>query len=103
MTWNMDEFGPDLTRTFQFAFIKDDLVDCGVMVESGDIIEWHKDYFEVDSYNENQFFMGKDEDYRIADGTNGTEDETGRFGQSVSIVANTHMTRYSKLNITRQR
>lgn len=101
LDWTVDEFGPDLNRVTEFAFIKEDLVDLGLKVESGDIIEWNKNYFEVDSWNENQFFIGRDEHYRLSDGTLGTEDETGLYGQSVSIVAKTHLTRNTKLSITK--
>lgn|SRR5574344_10144 len=97
LDWTEEDFGPDLNRVTKFAFTKDDLVDIGVKVESGDIIEWNKNYFEVDSFNENQFFLGKDEHYRL------DEQYLDKFGQSVSIVASTHLTRVSKLNITQYR
>ena len=73
------------------------MVDLNFRIDVGDIIEWNKNYFEIDSWNENQFFVGKDEHYRL------DEQHTNEFGQSVSIVANTHLTRNTKLSITRQR
>lgn len=92
--WGEEEYGSDLNRSTEFAFFKEDLRDKGILVEAGDIIEWSKSYFEVDGTKENQMFLGKDLDYRL-------KDPTWRFGESVSIVAKTHLTRISKLNIVK--
>ena len=90
--WQVQEYGPDVNRVTEFAFFKEDLRDKELLVEPGDIIEWSKDYFEVDGIKENQMFLGKDLDYRM-------KDPTWRFGSSVSIVALTHLTRVTKLNV----
>jgi len=66
-------------------FIKKDLVP-----EVGDIIEWDKAYFEIDSMVDNQILGGKDPDYSLAG---------GEHGSSHSIICSTHMTRMSRLNI----
>lgn len=104
-SWNMQEYGPDLTRISSFAFFKQDLVDFGVFPESGDIIEWHKNYFLIDNTIENQYFLGKDPWYRLDDGSqeiNDGVDKTDRFGESVSIICNAHLTRVSNLQITKE-
>lgn len=90
--WKSQEYGPDLQRSTQFAFFKEDLRDANLLPEVGDIIEWSLDYYEIDEINENQMFLGKDLDYRL-------NTPTWKFGSSVSIVAKTHLTRVTKLNI----
>lgn len=97
--WGELESVPDMNRTFSFAFYKEDLRDAECLPEVGDIIEWHKDYFEVDNIKENQMFLGKDQEYRIQDRE---PDRTGNFGHSVSVVCGCHLSRISHLNIIRQ-
>lgn len=102
--WSVADYGTDVNRTPSFAFIKEDLVDTETMAtlvypEVGDIIEWHKSYYEVDGVVENQLWLGKDPWYRIEDAD---PDRTGKFGESVSIVCNSHLTRYKKLNILKR-
>ena len=58
--------------------------------EVGDIIEWDKAYFEIDSMVDNQIWGGKDPDYSEAGELHGT---------SHSIICSCHMTRMSRLNI----
>ena len=93
--WKVEEYGPDLNREFSFRFIKEDLVDAGFRADVGDIIEWHNQYFEIDSVNENQYFVGRDEEYRL------NSEDLHKFGESISIIARTHLTRYTKLNIVK--
>lgn len=90
--WKDEDYGSDLYRSTDFAFFKEDLRDRNLLLEVGDIIEWSKSYFEIDGVKENQMFLGKDLDYRM-------KDPTWKFGSSVSVVAKTHLTRLSKLNI----
>ena len=79
--WNTDEFGPDAQQTVTFSFLRNNLIDKGdVVVEVGDIIEWNYAYFEVDVINENKLIGGN-------------------VNQNFDVVAETHMTRLSKLNI----
>ncbi len=79
--WNTDEFGPDAQQTVTFSFLRNNLIDRGnVVVEVGDVIEWNYAYFEVDSIDENKLIGGNVE-------------------QNWDVVASTHMTRQSKLNI----
>jgi hypothetical protein len=91
-----DEFGPDLTRESSFAFIREDLVDVNVVPEVGDIVMWHEDYYEVDTVRENQLFLGKDNAYNLTP-------YGQKFGASVSIIVDCHLTRADKLGIVRQR
>lgn len=87
-----DDFGPDLTREASFAFLRSDLNHVDILPEVGDIIEWHKDFYEVDTVKENQLFLGKDNSYNLTD--------YGRdFGKSVSIICDSHLTRADKVGI----
>lgn len=54
---NYDEFGPDVTQTGRFAFLRDDLVVADIVIEVGDIIHWNNRYWEIDKEVENQYFM----------------------------------------------
>lgn len=93
--YTVDDFGPDLTRTLSFAFLRDDLVDQNLVPEVGDIIMLNENYYEVDVVRENQFFFGKDNNY--------TYGRSADYGASISIVCDAHLTRVDKLNITQVR
>ena len=93
--YTTDDFGPDLTRTLSFAFLRDDLVDQNLIPEVGDIIMLNENYYEVDVVRENQFFFGKDNNYNYG--------RSAEYGASISIVCDAHLTRTDKLNITQVR
>jgi len=90
------DFGPDISRTISFAFLRDDLKDLQLVPLSGDIILWNEGYYEVHAVNENQFFVGKSDEYFFTEYLN-------NFGSSISIIVDTHLTRPEKLGIARQR
>lgn len=92
----IDEFGTDLMREASFAILRNDLEDINLVVEKGDIIEWHEDFYEVDNIRENQLFLGRDNSYNLTS-------YGGRFGKSISIICDTHLTRGDKLGIKRLR
>ena len=87
------EFGPDLGRTASFAFLRQDLVDSNLVPEVGDIVEWHNDFYEVDTVRENQLFLGRDNQYNLSNYASG-------FGSSMSIVVDCHLTRADRVGIT---
>lgn len=91
-----DDFGPDLTREASFAFIRQDLVDVSVVPEVGDILMWHENYYEVGTVRENQLFVGRDKSYNLTS-------YGSKFGSSVSIIVDCHLTRADKLGIAQQR
>ena len=93
---NVDEFGPDLGREASFAFIREDLVDANTVPEVGDIVMWHEDYYEVDTVRENQLFAGRDSSYNLTKYGN-------KFGSSVSIIVDCHLTRADRVGIARAR
>ncbi len=90
-----DQFGIDVTQNIIFKFFKPRLRDLSLVPKTGDIIEVRGAYYEVDNVNENQFVLGKDGDY----GKNvGPE-----FGESFSVICNTHLARTTRLQIVKAR
>jgi hypothetical protein len=90
--WNSDDFGPDVKQIFKYRFLKADLIDINLIPEVGDYILYNNDFWEVDSYVENQFFVGKKPEYAISE-------DTQDFGVSLSIILSTHLSRVEKLNL----
>ena len=89
-TYEGTEFGQDYQQSANFAFIREYLKQVDIFIEVGDVIEYNGEWWEVDAVQENQFFGGKNPDYSFA---------TERWGHNVSIIANTHLTRRSRINI----
>ena len=93
---DMQDFGPDLSREASFAFLRPDLVDVNVVPEVGDILMWHEDYYEVDTVRENQLFYGRDKSYNLTS-------YGSRFGSSISIIVDCHLTRADRVGIAEVR
>ena len=93
---DVDDFGPDLGREASFAFIRQDLVDTSVVPEVGDIVQWHNDFYEVDTVRENQLFLGRDKSYNLAS-------YGSSYGSSLSIIVDCHLTRADRVGITEVR
>lgn len=93
---DVDDFGPDLNRDVSFAFLRRDLSDVSVVPEVGDIVMWHEDYYEVDTVRENQLFLGRDNSYNLTS-------YGSRYGSSISIIVDCHLTRGDRVGIARQR
>ena len=93
---DMQDFGPDLNREASFAFLRPDLVDVNVVPEVGDILMWHEDYYEVDTVRENQLFYGRDKSYNLTS-------YGSRFGSSISIIVDCHLTRADRVGIAEVR
>jgi hypothetical protein len=90
--WSSDDFGPDIKQTYQYKFLRADLVDINLVPEVGDLILYDNDFWEVDTLIENQYFAGKNPDYAISI-------DTQTFGTSLSIILSTHLSRVEKLNL----
>lgn len=86
------QYGVDTTRSNDFNFYKKHLIDAGLYLEKGDIINWNKEYYEIQDIEENQLFIGKSENTYI-------EDHMQDYGYSVSIIAKTILIRPEKLDI----
>ena len=91
-SWSSDAFGSDINQTIGFTFLKQELRDLNLVPEVGDFILFRNNFYEVDSRVENQLILGKDPDYALAM-------ETTNFGDSFSIIVNTHISRIEKLNL----
>jgi len=94
--YDVQEFGPDLGREASFAFIRQDLVDSNLVPEVGDIVEWHNDFYEVDTVRENTLFLGRDNSYNLSGHASG-------FGSSLSIIVDCHLTRADRVGLTEVR
>jgi len=92
--YTADNFGTDMNQIVNYAFFREDLVDLGLKPDIGDIILWRNNYWEIDSFVENNFFGGKDPDYSLST-------DTRDFGGNVSIIVSTHISRIDKLNLTK--
>lgn len=84
------ELGQNFVQQCDFGFIREQLKSYNLFVEVGDIIEYNGEYYEVDQIQDNQYFVGKNPDYSFAG---------EGWGHSVSIIANTHVTKRSSLNL----
>lgn len=93
---NIQEFGPDLGREASFAFLRPDLADTNVVPEVGDIVQWHNDFYEVDTVRENQLFVGRDKSYNLTN-------YGGNFGSSLSIIVDCHLTRADRVGLAQVR
>ena len=90
--WSSDDFGPDIKQIYQYKFLKADLININLVPEVGDLILFNNDFWEVDTFIENQYFVGKRPEYAIST-------DTQDFGTSLSIVLSTHLSRIEKLNL----
>jgi len=96
-----DLLGVDFQYNTDFKFFRDDLVTANVIPEVGDIIMYYEGYYEVDSTNANQFFVGKDPRYPY--NPNPLNPGLENFGASISIICKTHYTPADKVQITKER
>ena len=90
--FSQTEFGPDNSRQVEFRFFKDHLIEVNVFPEVGDVVLYNELFFQIDSVNENQLILGKDNDYSYQDGLN-------NFGSSYSIILKGHYTSPDALGI----
>lgn len=100
-----DEFGVSFGWDLEFRFFRDDLVDANVIPEVGDIIMYQDAYWEVDTTNATQFFVGKDPDFPNYDdnGINPLNPGLENFGTSVSITCVAHYVPADRVQITKER
>ena len=91
-SWASDNFGSDINQSVEFKFLKQELLNINLIPEVGDIILFRNNFYEVDSKVENQLIMGRDKDYAMST-------ETTDFGESFSVLVNTHISRVEKLNL----
>jgi hypothetical protein len=90
--WSSDDFGSDVNQTIGFSFLKNELKNLNLLPEVGDLLLFRNNFYEVDSRTENQLILGRDPDYSLST-------ESNNFGDSFSILINTHISRVEKLNL----
>ena len=90
--WSSDNFGSDVNQTVGFSFLKNELKTLNLLPEVGDLLLFRNNFYEVDSRTENQLILGRDPDYSLST-------ESNNFGDSFSILINTHLSRVEKLNL----
>ena len=91
---NMDDYGHSYTRTAQFGISRDILEKASFYPEAGDIIKWDNEFYELDNVDANQYFSGKNPD---------TWPNGDKFGYSVSVLCDAHVTRQTPANIRKMR
>lgn len=94
--WSSDEFGSDVNRELTFGFFREDLMDLQVLPEVGDVIFFQENYYEVDSVQENQLFVGKNPEYPYSEGLE-------QFGTSISIICRGHLVPADKYGLSKER
>jgi len=91
-SWSSNDFGSDVNQSVGFQFLKNELRNINLIPEVGDILLFRNNFYEIDGKIENQLIMGRDPDYAIST-------ETVDFGDSFSVLVNTHISRVEKLNL----
>ena len=81
-------------RTAQFGISRDILEKASFYPESGDIIKWDNEFYQIDNVDANQYFTGKNPE---------TWPKGSKFGYSVSVLCDTHVTRQTPSNIRKMR
>jgi len=90
-----EQFGLDAVQTHTFRFLRKKLVEINLVPQIGDIIEDRGNFYEIVNTNENQFFVGKDDNFPKTPGPD--------FGTSFSIICLTHLARVNRLQIIKSR
>tara|TARA_R110000803_G_scaffold198594_2_gene262400 strand:+ start:1968 stop:2546 length:579 start_codon:yes stop_codon:yes gene_type:complete len=113
------DLGVNFNWNIIFKFLRDDLLsrnecfnknwqsECtygaNLVPEVGDVILYNEGYYEVDTTNANQYFVGKNPSYPQldSDGNNAlNETDLADFGSSLSIICNTHYVPADKLALS---
>lgn len=90
-----DESFIDFTRTIVFYFLRDQLMEKNIPLEEGDIIEWDRQYFEIDNLSSTNYWMNRNPDTYMKYNSG----ETTLYGYNTTVKAETHLTKLSTINI----
>lgn len=92
--------GIDTSQIATFLFLREDLIDCGVFIEEGDIIAYNALYYEIDNTQTMQYWAGRNDETFLMN----TENRGSRhFGYNPTIKVQAHLTRLSQLNLAETR
>ncbi len=97
----INEQGVDFDWKIKFSFLLDDIRDANVNPNVGDIIMFQDSYFEIDTTNVTQFFVGKDPDYPYE--PNPLNPGLSEFGYNVSVICDTHYVPKDRINLSKAR
>lgn len=92
--------GMQVNQLVTFNFLRDDLKDIDLVIETGDVIKFNEKYFEIDNTVENQYWFGRNPD-TLPITTEGRSNYG--FGYNVAVKCSTHQTRISQLNLVNVR
>ena len=99
-TYTGDDYGLDYTRDAVFSFLRDTLVDINLVLKSGDIVQWDRQYYELKNISSNFLWAGKNpETVPISTVDQNTDD----FGYNVEVLADGVLVSRSKLHIEETR
>lgn len=90
--------GVNVSQGIEFAFLRTDLVDANVVINSGDIILYQEKYYGVDSVVSNQYFVGKNPDY--PNNENPINPGLENFGDNLSVIVKTYYIPADKVAIS---
>lgn len=92
--------GDNLNNTDTFNNT-DNVYGANLVPEVGDIIMYQNTYYEVDTTNANQFFVGKNPAFPFTDdnGNNPLETDLANFGWNTSVICKAHYVPSDRVNI----
>ena len=88
--WQSGDFGEDITKQCQFAFVRSTVKDKNLKIEIGDIFNWDNTYWQVDKASSSKYHMA----HNPSTTTLGED-----FGLNIQIMCETHLVRRSSLSI----
>lgn len=107
--WTNNDFGVDIIQKGTFSFLNEHIWNVaadgneeedGFAIEIGDLIYYDTQYWEIDTTNKNQYLLGRNQNVLSGDGADfGFANETQMHGESLSTVAQAHITRRSRINV----
>jgi len=102
--WGNSDFGLDVNQKVVFSFLNEHIwsINTGgaseedaFIIDPGDIVMYDSQYWEIDTTVRNEYLFGRNQ-YTTDVFDN---DDNGSEGESLSTVAEAHLTRRSRLNI----
>lgn len=85
----------DNGKTINIGFLKDELVDLGLVIEVSDIIVWDDGYYQVDNVRLANHWWGRNPDTSIPI----AQGDSGDHGYTVSTIVEAHRTTVANLNL----
>lgn len=91
-----EDIGLNITQNVVFSFLRDDLKDCDVLTQTGDIIKYDAKFYEIDNVTQQQYFFGRNPDTLLltTEGRSNME-----FGYNQTVKCSCHLTKQSPLQI----